>query len=165
MNWLLEELEDGDFAENHTFYVVGFPDFTRQHMAILQELMTDRDLTVALTCDSPNSDRTAFEKAAHTAKELMRCAGEVGGRTACEVLQPRQRPLLNVCRALFQGSLPVLPEGQEYLQVFRVNGISKECDLAARQVLSPVVLPIGAITSFLGAPLFLYMLFKGRDRL
>ena len=38
-------------------------------------------------------------------------------------------------------------------------------DLAARQVLSPVVLPIGAITSFLGAPLFLYMLFKGRDRL
>lgn len=138
MNWLLEELEDGDFAENHTFYVVGFPDFTRQHMAILQELMTERDLTVALTCDSPNSDRTAFEKAAHTAKELMRCAGEVGVRTACEVLQPRQRPLLNVCRALFQGSLPVLPEGQEYLQVFRVNGISKECDLAARQVLDLV---------------------------
>ena len=38
-------------------------------------------------------------------------------------------------------------------------------DLAARQLLAPVVLPIGAITSFLGAPLFLYMLFKGRDRL
>lgn len=59
----------------------------------------------------------------------MRCAGEVGVETACEVLQPRQRPLLAVSRALFQGSLPVLPEGQEYLQVFRVNGISKECDL------------------------------------
>ena len=38
-------------------------------------------------------------------------------------------------------------------------------DLAARQVLSPVVLPIGAITSFLGAPLFLYLLFKGGKRL
>lgn len=25
MNWLLEELADGDFAETHTFYVVGFP--------------------------------------------------------------------------------------------------------------------------------------------
>lgn len=138
MNWLLEELADGDFAETHTFYVVGFPDFTRQHMAILQELMTGRDLTVALTCDSPNSDRTAFEKAAHTAKELMRCAGEVGVETACEVLPPRQRPLLALSRALFQGSLPVLPEGQDYLQVFRVNGISKECDLAARQVLDLV---------------------------
>lgn len=38
-------------------------------------------------------------------------------------------------------------------------------DLAARQILAPVVLPIGAITSFLGAPLFLYLLFKGGKRL
>ena len=37
-------------------------------------------------------------------------------------------------------------------------------DLAARNVAAPVVLPIGAITSFLGAPLFLYLLFKGRNR-
>ena len=34
-------------------------------------------------------------------------------------------------------------------------------DLAARTVSSPVILPIGAITSFLGGPLFLYLLFKG----
>jgi len=34
-------------------------------------------------------------------------------------------------------------------------------DTLARVVLAPVVLPIGAITSFLGAPLFLYLLFKG----
>lgn len=34
-------------------------------------------------------------------------------------------------------------------------------DLFARVVVSPVVLPIGAITSFLGGPLFLYLLFKG----
>jgi iron complex transport system permease protein len=34
-------------------------------------------------------------------------------------------------------------------------------DIVARMAVSPVVLPIGAITSFLGAPLFLYLLFKG----
>lgn len=34
-------------------------------------------------------------------------------------------------------------------------------DLFSRVVVSPVVLPIGAITSFLGGPLFLYLLFKG----
>lgn len=34
-------------------------------------------------------------------------------------------------------------------------------DLFARVVVMPVILPIGAITSFLGAPLFLYLLFKG----
>ncbi len=35
-------------------------------------------------------------------------------------------------------------------------------DLVARLILSPVVLPIGAVTSLLGAPLFLYLLFKGK---
>lgn len=37
-------------------------------------------------------------------------------------------------------------------------------DLAARMVISPVILPIGAITSFLGAPLFLYLLYRGYKR-
>lgn len=37
-------------------------------------------------------------------------------------------------------------------------------DLAARMVISPVILPIGAITSFLGAPLFLYLLYRGYRR-
>ena len=37
-------------------------------------------------------------------------------------------------------------------------------DLAARIVISPIILPIGAITSFLGAPLFLYLLYRGYKR-
>jgi iron complex transport system permease protein len=37
-------------------------------------------------------------------------------------------------------------------------------DTIARNVLSPVVLPVGIITSFMGAPLFLYMLMKGGNR-
>ena len=37
-------------------------------------------------------------------------------------------------------------------------------DLFARTVISPVILPIGAITSFLGGPLFLYLLFQGGKR-
>lgn len=35
----------------------------------------------------------------------------------------------------------------------------------SRMLISPTVLPIGALTSFLGAPLFLYLIFKGRRRL
>lgn len=34
-------------------------------------------------------------------------------------------------------------------------------DTFGRLVVAPVILPIGAITSFLGAPMFLYLLFKG----
>ncbi len=37
-------------------------------------------------------------------------------------------------------------------------------DLLARMVISPIILPIGAITSFLGAPLFLALLYKGYKR-
>ncbi len=35
-------------------------------------------------------------------------------------------------------------------------------DLVSRMALSPVILPIGAITSFLGGPIFLYLLLKER---
>ncbi len=35
-------------------------------------------------------------------------------------------------------------------------------DLAARTAIAPVILPIGAITSFMGAPLFIYLLFKNK---
>ncbi len=34
-------------------------------------------------------------------------------------------------------------------------------DTFARLIIKPVILPIGAITSFLGAPMFLYLLFRG----
>lgn len=37
-------------------------------------------------------------------------------------------------------------------------------DTVARLVVKPIVLPIGAITSFLGAPLFIYLILKGRKR-
>ena len=37
-------------------------------------------------------------------------------------------------------------------------------DTLARTVIAPVVLPVGAVTSFLGAPMFLYLLFRGGNR-
>lgn len=37
-------------------------------------------------------------------------------------------------------------------------------DTFARSIISPIVLPVGAVTSFLGAPLFLYLLIKGGKR-
>jgi len=37
-------------------------------------------------------------------------------------------------------------------------------DTLARTMISPVILPVGAITSFFGAPLFLFLLAKGYTR-
>lgn len=36
-------------------------------------------------------------------------------------------------------------------------------DIASRMIVAPAVLPIGALTSFLGAPLFLYMIIRNRS--
>jgi len=37
-------------------------------------------------------------------------------------------------------------------------------DTLARTIIAPVILPVGAITSFMGAPLFLYLLLRGYKR-
>lgn len=36
-------------------------------------------------------------------------------------------------------------------------------DIVARNIISPTVLPVGILTSFIGAPLFIYLLLKGRE--
>jgi iron complex transport system permease protein len=37
-------------------------------------------------------------------------------------------------------------------------------DVGSRIIMPPVVLPIGALTSFLGGPMFLYLCLKGGKR-
>lgn len=44
------------------------------------------------------------------------------------------------------------------------SAIMLASDLGARMILSPVILPIGALTSFMGAPLFMYLLWRGYKR-
>ncbi len=37
-------------------------------------------------------------------------------------------------------------------------------DILARSIIAPVILPVGILTSFIGAPLFIFLLFKGRGK-
>jgi iron complex transport system permease protein len=59
--------------------------------------------------------------------------------------------------------------GGDYRYLLPASAIVGACllllsDIAARLIISPIILPIGAITSFCGAPMFLYLLFKGLNR-
>ena len=64
MTWLLECLQDCDYGENRVFYIDGFPDFTRQHLAILEHLIkVSPKVVVSLNCDEVDSKLLAFEKA------------------------------------------------------------------------------------------------------
>jgi iron complex transport system permease protein len=59
--------------------------------------------------------------------------------------------------------------GSDYRYLLPASALMGSCllllsDTVARLAVQPIILPIGAITSFLGAPLFLYLIFKGGKR-
>ncbi len=131
---MLEQLEEGDFAQRHVFYIDGFPDYTRQHMAVLEHLIAHApDVTIGVNCDRPGSDAMAFEKAGETALELIRCAKRAGVEVKIEHIKGREDPLSKICCGLFQGSLPT---AGEQLKVYRAEDLHQEILCAAEQVVS-----------------------------
>ena len=133
MAWVLEELEDCDYASRHVFYVDGFPDFTRQHMEILSHMIrTSGDVFVSLNCDRIDSSDLAFEKSSDTAKELLAIAKRYSIPVEIREIKPRNNNLQDVCRHLFQG--PAL-HGVDSVNVFRTESIYQECMETAQRIL------------------------------
>ena len=131
MTWLLEQLEAGDFGENHVFYIDGFPDFTRQHFAILLHLIqASPQVVVSLNCDVPGSSALAFEKAGATAAELIRCAKQIGVPVEIRHVDSKRTCLESVRNGLFQGGISTEPN----LHVFRTDSIQAECWLTADRI-------------------------------
>lgn len=138
MTWVLEQMEAGDFAKNHVFYIDGFPDFTRQHMAILEHLIAaSPDVTVSLNCDRPESPLLAFEKAGSTASQVLRAAQRAGVEVEILHVRERENALLPVREFLFQGNLPE-NQAQGVLHTIRVDTPWEECMCAAQRVMELV---------------------------
>ena len=138
MTWLLEKMELGDFGENHVFYIDGFPDFTRQHLAILEHLIRVSPMvTVSMNCDSVTSHQLAFEKGAATAAELIRCAKNMGVEIKIEEIPERESPLTAVRHCLFQG---IVKPGscKDVLRVIQADTVAEECRCAAARVMELV---------------------------
>lgn len=139
MTWLLEQLENGDFGENHVFYIDGFPDFTRQNLAILEHLIkVSPSVTVSLNCDRAGSSLMAFEKAGSTASELLACARRAGVEAKVEMVKPAEMPLSPVRDALFQGYLPK-EAAKGVLHTCRGKSAYEVCMDAARRVQNMVI--------------------------
>ena len=133
MTWLLEQLEDGTFAQEHVFYIDGFPDFTRQNLAVLAHLMASSpEVTISMNCDSLKSGLLAFEKAGDTAGEIYRLATHAGVDIHIEVIPPYERPMNAVRESLFQG--PIQPVKTGGLHVVRAQSPWQECMIAAQRV-------------------------------
>jgi len=138
MTWLLGELQDSNFGSKHTFYVDGFPDFTRQHMFILMHLLTVSPcVTVSLNCDSPGSNLMGFEKAGDTAAQLLRFVKDKGIPYEIHVLPDRDDCLLPVRNYLFQGEI-VDQNRVDVVSAYCAETVYQECQIALEKTLEIV---------------------------
>lgn len=134
MTWLLEYLEDGTFAKEHVFYIDGFPDFTRQNLAVLEHLIKESpSVTVSLNCDQIDSKLLAFEKAGDTAREIYQRAVRAGVEVRVEVIPERQDLLRPVREKLYQGPI-TSGSAKSALHLFRADSPYRECQAAAVQI-------------------------------
>lgn len=137
MTWVLEQLEEIDFASRHTFYVDGFPDFTRQNMAILEHFIASgADITVSLNCDTIHSGHMAFEKAGQTAADLYQFAQRKEIAVQTQHIPGRSDALLHMRENIFQGTSRVQPQLQQHLKVVRASSVYQECQVAAKEVMA-----------------------------
>lgn len=106
MTWLLEELDACDFALKHHIYVDGFPDFTKQHLRILEHMIASgTDVTICMNCDEPGSKDPAFEKAGYTVSQLVLCAKSAGIEVQYVPIEPFDIALRDLPAMLFSGKL------------------------------------------------------------
>lgn len=138
MSWLLEELQEGSFAQEHVFYIDGFPDFTRQHMAILMHLVCQsQQVIVSLNCDKVASSAMAFEKAGQTAAELIRGAKKLGIPVDIQYIQPREDALSPVRENLYQGHMDQ-DRRVIGLKTYQTETVYQECVAAVETILELV---------------------------
>ncbi len=136
MTWALEQLADIDFAREHVFYIDGFPDFTRQHMAVLEHLIRNSpQVTVSLNCDCADSHDLSFEKAGATAREILNFAKLAAVEVHIRTVDERRDPLRTVRQRLFQGNTESCPELRNRLRPMRAASGFQACQAAAAEIL------------------------------
>lgn len=136
MTWVLEQLETIDFASEHVFYVDGFPDFTRQNLAVLAHIVrSGADITVSLNCDRVASSEPAFEKAGETAWELEKIARRADIPVHIEYVCARDDALAPMRELLFQGKTVEDAALRDRLCAVRAGSVYQECQVAAQRIL------------------------------
>lgn len=134
MTWLLSELESSTFAQDHVFFVDGFPDFTRQHMAILEHLVRNSpEVTISFNCDSVHTRNIGFEKAADTALQILNFAKRCDIPVQIKTVAAREDTLQPLRQYIFQGYAEnKLPDG--ILQLHHTETVYQECLAAAQRI-------------------------------
>lgn len=136
MNWLLEQLEDCDFAAHHTLYIDGFPDLTRQHMAILEHFIQNcPKVVISLNCDKIGTTALSMEKAGQTASQIVKIANDSAVGCHYRFVASNRTKLAPIYRGLFQGDIITNDTVKDSVSLYYTNSVHKACEAAVEQVL------------------------------
>lgn len=137
-SWVLDVLEECNFAEDHTVYVDGFPDFTQQNMNILGHFIQNSpNVTISLNCDKPGSSKVAFEKPGKTAQDIIRFAKESAVQTQTNVIEPIARELAPIVESIFEGDLSADCSSAP-VTLFHTDTVHQECINVAQKIIELV---------------------------
>lgn len=139
MTLVLEQMEASDYAQGHVFYIDGFPDFTRQHSAVVEHLIQNSaQVTISINCDTPGSSRMAFQKAGKTALDFISFAKSAQIPYRIETTEPEPSALTDMRSLLFQGAAVPVPGVEKHLRVCSADSILEECRSTAASILELV---------------------------
>lgn len=137
MTKLLEQMEAGEFAREHVFYIDGFSDFTGQELAILGHLIAcSPQVTVSLVCDGPGSQTAGMELAGETAGALLQLAARAGipAEKICLPDAEESSPLGRMRRGLLAGPPAQIPGLELCARTVRLESVRQECVFAAAEI-------------------------------
>ncbi len=136
MTQLLEELEDSDFAQNHSFYIDGFSDFTAQERDVLTYLIENApEVTVSLVCREPMDKAPEFTTAGETAFALLRLAERAGVRAEIQEIPGRQDgALAEIRRSALSGPIRESRQAAERALALTFSDPWSECTYAAQRI-------------------------------
>lgn len=136
MTLLLHQLQENEFAQDHVFYVDGFPDFTRQHLLILEHLILHSpSVTISLCCNEPGNRALSFEKPGETASQILRMARRHGIDVEILRVEGRNADALRPLRySLFQGTIHQDPSLAGNIYTYRCDSVMQECAAAAQEI-------------------------------
>ncbi len=138
LKWMLEQLHDSDFGQEHVFYFDGFMDFSRQQFEIVSYMiLVSPQVTISLNCDQLDTGSIAFERASDTASQLLRFAKNNGIDVSVSVIEPKQNALRPFYNRLFHGDTSDVGLGKQ-LQTFHCESIHQECVNAAEHIMDLV---------------------------
>ncbi len=134
---LLEQLELSNHAEEHTFYIDGFSDFTAQELEIIAHLLTcSPQVTITLATDEVRSDQVGLELSGDTAGSLLKLASRRGIRHELRKLPDPDsaKPLGLLHRRLLGGNTEPVAGLSEVAHAARFATIRQECTFVAARL-------------------------------